>query len=129
MFFSFLNECFCNSTRVSNELGARNIDRAKNAMWVTVKLALLLALILDLALGFGHNIWSGFFSDDPEITQAYADLTPFLVIAIAFDAMQISLQGLYHYVLKVQIFYTYKFEIHGCRCDKRMWLATLGCIC
>ncbi|KAJ8556083.1 hypothetical protein K7X08_022841 [Anisodus acutangulus] len=40
------------STRVSNEIGAGNIGKAKQAMAVTLKLAILAALIVDTALGF-----------------------------------------------------------------------------
>src|SRR4051812_28494088 len=42
---------FC-STRVSNEIGAGNIDRAKNAVAVTMKLSVFLALSFILLLGF-----------------------------------------------------------------------------
>ncbi|KAK7856046.1 protein detoxification 19 [Quercus suber] len=43
------------STRVSNELGAGLPIRAKNAMGVSLKLSLLVAVLLGLAIGFGHN--------------------------------------------------------------------------
>ncbi|KAH9802593.1 protein DETOXIFICATION 19 [Citrus sinensis] len=79
--------------KVSNELGAGMIDRAKNAMAVTLKLVVLLALIIDLALTFGHNIWAGFFADSQEIVQEFASMTPFLVISITFDTLQCILLG------------------------------------
>ena len=50
------------SMRVSNELGAGNPNQAKSAMAVAIKLYVLLAVTVVLALGFGHNIWAGFFS-------------------------------------------------------------------
>ncbi|KAL9441194.1 hypothetical protein AB3S75_019801 [Citrus x aurantiifolia] len=81
------------STRVSNELGAGMIDRAKNAMAVTLKLVVLLALIIDLALTFGHNSWAGFFADSQEIVQEFASMTPFLVISTTFDTLQCILSG------------------------------------
>ncbi|TXG66889.1 hypothetical protein EZV62_008164 [Acer yangbiense] len=81
------------STRVSNEFGAGNIDRAKSAMAVTLKLSVLLALIVVLTLAFGHNIWAGFFSDSREIMKEFASLTPFLAISIAFDSVQGVLSG------------------------------------
>ncbi|KAI3702835.1 hypothetical protein L6452_28587 [Arctium lappa] len=81
------------STRVSNELGARNIDRAKNAMAVTLKLSVVLALIVVIALGFGHNIWAGFFSNSPVIINQYASMTPLLVISIILDSIQGVLSG------------------------------------
>ena len=40
---------------MSNELGAGLPIRAKNAMGVSLKLSLLVAVILVLAVGFGHN--------------------------------------------------------------------------
>ncbi|KAK0600256.1 hypothetical protein LWI29_013120 [Acer saccharum] len=81
------------STRVSNELGSGNLDRAKSAMLVTLKLSVLLALTFVLALAFGHNIWAGFFNDSPEIIEKFASLTPFLAISITFDSVQGVLSG------------------------------------
>ncbi|KAJ0046109.1 hypothetical protein Pint_04603 [Pistacia integerrima] len=81
------------STRVSNELGAGNVNRAKNAMAVTLKLSVLLALILVLALAFGHNIWASFFSDSTEIIKKFASLTPLLALSIMFDSVQGVLSG------------------------------------
>ncbi|KAJ9551476.1 hypothetical protein OSB04_015521 [Centaurea solstitialis] len=75
-------------TRVSNELGAGKIDRAKHAMGVTIKLSIVLALVVVIVLGFGHNIWAGFFSNSPVIIGHYASMTPFLLISIILDAIQ-----------------------------------------
>ena len=86
---------FCDSTRVSNEFGAGNIDKAKSAMAVSLKLTVLLALIVVSTLAFGHNIWAGFFSDSREIIKEFASLTPFLAISIAFDSVQNVLSDLY----------------------------------
>lgn len=78
---------------MSNELGAGNPDQAKNAMAVTVKLSVLLALVVVLALGFGHNIWAGFFSNSPEIIKEFASLTPLLALSITLDSVQGVLSG------------------------------------
>lgn len=94
------------STRVSNELGAGMIDRAKNAMAVTLKLVVLLALIIDLALTFGHNIWAGFFADSQEIVHEFASMTPFLVISITFDTLQCILSGFSHKNFLKSLIYT-----------------------
>ena len=83
-----------NSTRVSNELGAGNPERAKHAMSVTLKLSLLLGLCFVLALGFGHNIWIQFFSDSSTIKKEFASVTPLLAISILLDAIQGVLSGL-----------------------------------
>ncbi|KAA8526819.1 hypothetical protein F0562_008952 [Nyssa sinensis] len=81
------------STRVSNELGSGNPDRAKHAMAVTLKLAVLLALTIVLALAFGHDIWAGFFSNSSEIINQYASMTPLLIVSILFDCFQSVLSG------------------------------------
>lgn len=81
------------STRVSNELGEGNPDRAKNAMAVTLKLSVLLALLVVLALAFGHNIWAGLFSSSPTIAKEFASMAPFLAISITLDSVQGVLSG------------------------------------
>ncbi|RDX63061.1 Protein DETOXIFICATION 19, partial [Mucuna pruriens] len=81
------------STRVSNELGADNPERAKHAMNVTLKLSLLLGFCFVLALGFGHNIWIQMFSDSAKIKEEFASVTPLLAISILLDAVQGVLSG------------------------------------
>ncbi|GMJ11441.1 DETOXIFICATION 18 [Hibiscus trionum] len=81
------------STRVSNELGAGNPNKAKHAMAVALKLSILLVLAVVLSLALGHNIWSGFFSDSKSITYRFAKMTPLLVVSMAIDAVQGVLSG------------------------------------
>ncbi|CAI0628631.1 unnamed protein product [Linum tenue] len=81
------------STRVSNELGAGNTSRAKNAMAMTLKLSVLLALVVVLALGLGQNIWAGFFSDSSEIAVRFSSMVPLLAISITLDSVQGVLSG------------------------------------
>ncbi|KAM1874021.1 hypothetical protein ACFX13_007792 [Malus domestica] len=81
------------STRVSNELGAGNPEKAKNAMAVTLKLSILLALVVDLALAFGHNLWAGSFSDSSVIIKLFASMTPLLAVSIIADSVQGILSG------------------------------------
>ncbi|GMI78260.1 ABERRANT LATERAL ROOT FORMATION 5 [Hibiscus trionum] len=57
------------STRVSNELGAGNPNKAKHAMAVALKLSILLVLAVVLSLALGHDIWYGFFSNSKSITD------------------------------------------------------------
>ena len=83
----------CNSTRVSNELGAGNPGRARNAISVTLKLSLFLGLTVVWALSLGHNAWAGFFSDSPKVVEKFASLTPFLVVSITIDSIQGVLSG------------------------------------
>ncbi|KAI3457446.1 hypothetical protein Pfo_014109 [Paulownia fortunei] len=81
------------STRVSNELGAGNPNQARRAMAVTLKLTVLLALCVVLALSFGHNLWASTFSDSPVIINAFASMTPLLVVSISCDFVQGILSG------------------------------------
>ncbi|GMI68148.1 ABERRANT LATERAL ROOT FORMATION 5 [Hibiscus trionum] len=82
------------STRVSNELGAGNPNKAKHAMAVALKLSILLVLAIVLSLALGHDIWSGFFSNRKSIIDRFAKMTPLLVVSIAIDAVQGVLSGL-----------------------------------
>lgn len=81
------------STRVSNELGAGNTNRAKNAMSVSVKLSFLLAVVVVLALALGHNLWASFFSSSSNIIKEFASMTPFLAASIFIDSVQGVLSG------------------------------------
>ncbi|KAL1102756.1 hypothetical protein V6Z11_D05G387900 [Gossypium hirsutum] len=55
------------AARVSNELGAENPRKAKTAMAVSLKLSILLALTVVVALAFGHNIWAASFTNTASI--------------------------------------------------------------
>jgi MATE family multidrug resistance protein len=78
---------------VSNELGAGNANRAKNAMSVSLKLSVILALTVVLALALGHNIWASCFSNSSVIIKEFASMTPLLAISIFIDAVQGVLSG------------------------------------
>ncbi|XP_052884761.1 protein DETOXIFICATION 18-like isoform X2 [Gossypium arboreum] len=81
------------AARVSNELGAENPRKAKTAMAVSLKLSILLALIVVVALAFGHNIWAAFFTSTASIINQFASITPFLLISISIDSFQGILSG------------------------------------
>ncbi|KAI5411841.1 protein DETOXIFICATION 18 [Lathyrus oleraceus] len=81
------------STRVSNELGAGQPERAKHAMIVSLKLSLLLGFGFVLLLVFGHDIWIQLFSNSPIIKEEFASITPFLAISILLDSVQGVLSG------------------------------------
>ncbi|CAM8954583.1 unnamed protein product [Rhodiola kirilowii] len=81
------------STRVSNELGAGNRDRAKSATVVALQISVSLGVLVVILLALGHNIWAGFFSDSSEIIKAFALMTPFFVISIVLDSIQGVISG------------------------------------
>lgn len=88
-----MKNVYCGSTRVSNELGAGYPDRAKSAMFVSLKLSGFLAIIVVLALGFGHDLWARSFSDSQEIRNSFASMTPLLALSIILDSFQGVLSG------------------------------------
>ena len=78
---------------MSNELGAGNPEKGRQAMFVTLLLSILLGLTVVLLLASGHNTWAGFFSDSPVIIQAFASMTPLLTISVLADSVQGVLSG------------------------------------
>uniref|UniRef100_A0A0A9EZ95 Protein DETOXIFICATION n=2 Tax=Arundo donax TaxID=35708 RepID=A0A0A9EZ95_ARUDO len=81
------------STRVSNEIGAGNVDRAKNAVSVTMKLSVLLAISFVLLLAFGHDLWASLFSGSARIVSEFTGITPLMIISIVLDSAQGVLSG------------------------------------
>ncbi|KAL6614426.1 hypothetical protein ACP70R_036696 [Stipagrostis hirtigluma subsp. patula] len=81
------------STRVSNEIGAGDVEKAKNAVSVTMKLSVLLATTFVLLLAFGHDLWAGLFSGSVRIVSAFAAITPLMIISIVLDSAQGVLSG------------------------------------
>ncbi|RCV13149.1 hypothetical protein SETIT_2G324100v2 [Setaria italica] len=81
------------STRVSNEIGAGNVDRAKNAVSVTLKLSVFLALSFVLLLASGHTLWAGLFSGSATIASEFAAITPLMMVSIVLDSAQGVLSG------------------------------------
>jgi MATE family multidrug resistance protein len=82
-----------NSTRVSNELGAGSIDKAKKAVKVTLMLSILLGVTFLLLLGLGHNLWAGLFSNSETVISAFASMTPLLIGSVVLDSTQGVLSG------------------------------------
>ncbi|XP_021714420.1 protein DETOXIFICATION 18-like [Chenopodium quinoa] len=62
-------------------------------MGVTIKLSILLAMLISLALGLGRYIWGSFFSDNASIIKAFAALTPWICLSILLDSIQGVLSG------------------------------------
>ncbi|CAL5083114.1 unnamed protein product [Urochloa decumbens] len=81
------------STRVSNEIGAGNVDRAKNAVCVTLKLSVFLALTFVLLLASGHTLWARLFSGSATIASEFAAIAPLMTVSIVLDSAQGVLSG------------------------------------
>jgi MATE family multidrug resistance protein len=78
---------------VSNELGAGNVKGAKKATSVSVKLSLVLALGVVIAILVGHDAWVGLFSNSHVIKEGFASLRFFLAASITLDSIQGVLSG------------------------------------
>ena len=78
---------------MSNEIGAGNVDRAKNAVMVTMKLSVFLALSFILLLIVGHDLWASLFTESTVIVAKFAGITPLLTISIVLDSAQGVLSG------------------------------------
>ncbi|KAG8081290.1 hypothetical protein GUJ93_ZPchr0007g6173 [Zizania palustris] len=81
------------STRVSNELGAGNVDKAKKALAVTLVLSLLLGVAFLLLLGLGHDLWAELFSTSEAVISEFASMTPLLIGSVVLDSTQGVLSG------------------------------------
>lgn len=81
------------STRVSNELGARNIANAKKALTVSLALSLMLGVAFLLLLGLGHEVWVRLFSSSEAVVSAFASMTPLLIGSVVLDSTQGVLSG------------------------------------
>ncbi|XP_023641363.1 protein DETOXIFICATION 19-like [Capsella rubella] len=80
-------------TRVSNELGAENVKGAKKETLVSVKLSLVLAIGVVIAILIGHDGWVGLFSNSLVIKEEFASLKFFLAASITLDSIQGVLSG------------------------------------
>ncbi|KAG2631209.1 protein DETOXIFICATION 18-like [Panicum virgatum] len=81
------------STRVSNELGARNVAKAKKALTVSLALSLLLGAAFLLVLGLGHELWVRLFSSSEAVVSAFASMVPLLIASVVLDSTQGVLSG------------------------------------
>lgn len=78
---------------MSNEIGAGNVERAKHAVSVTLKLSVFLALSFVLLLASGHTLWAGLFSRSATIASEFAAITPLMMVSIVLDSAQGVLSG------------------------------------
>ncbi|XP_077244363.1 protein DETOXIFICATION 18-like [Tasmannia lanceolata] len=128
------------STRVSNELGAGNIDRAKKAVAVTVELSFVFSLAFVFTLALGHDIWASFFSNSQLIKKEFASMIALLSASLLLDSVQGVLSGVargcgwqhlvawtnlaafYIVGMPISILLAFKVKLHA----KGLWL---GLIC
>ena len=85
---------FC-STRVSNEVGAGNLEAAKVAVWAVILLAVVDAVTVGTVLFSCRYVLGEAFSNDKQVVDYVAVMTPLICISIVMDCLQGVLSGLF----------------------------------
>ena len=78
---------------MSNEIGAGNVAHAKNAVSVTLKLSVFLAVSFVALLALGHTQWARLFSGSATIVSEFAAIAPLMAVSIVLDSAQGVLSG------------------------------------
>ncbi|XP_028785538.1 protein DETOXIFICATION 9-like [Neltuma alba] len=82
------------STRVSNELGADNPTRARNAVRVALVIGIAEAVVLSTAFFFCRHILGYAYSSDLEVINYVAEMVPLLCISVSADSLAGILCGI-----------------------------------
>ncbi|KAK6146824.1 hypothetical protein DH2020_020693 [Rehmannia glutinosa] len=81
------------STRVSNELGAGNSQRARLAVYVAAAIATSEGLIIGTTTILVRHVWGKLFSNDKEVIRYVAKIIPLLALSDFLDGFQCVLSG------------------------------------
>ncbi|KAL6643271.1 hypothetical protein ACP70R_021452 [Stipagrostis hirtigluma subsp. patula] len=81
------------STRVSNELGAGQPQRAKLATRVVMYMALSEGLVITLTMTLLRSVWGYMYSNEQEVVTYIAKMLPILGISFFIDGLHSSLSG------------------------------------
>ncbi|KAK4723459.1 hypothetical protein R3W88_026238 [Solanum pinnatisectum] len=117
------------------------LSAAASYLWLllSLKLCVLLALVVDLALFFGHSAWAGLFSDSTEIIKEFATMMPLLLISFVLDffrgillgvargcgwqhlVMFINLATFYFIGMPISWLLAFKFNLHA----QGLWMGSI----
>lgn len=93
----FLGEYTCHfvlsSVRVSNELGAGNPRAAAFSVIVVTTISFIISIIFAIAILLLRNIISYAFTEGEEVSDAVAELCPFLAVSFILNGIQPVLSG------------------------------------
>lgn len=81
------------TTRIGNELGANNYNKAKICSYINVILALIISCIVSFILISFPTIWSKIYTNDIIIQNEVTKLIPLLSIYVIADGAQSALSG------------------------------------
>ena len=83
------------STRVSNEVGAGNLQAARIAVWAVTLLAVIDAVAVSTVLFSCRYVLGEAYSNDKQVVDYVAVMTPLICISIIMDSLQGVLSGLF----------------------------------
>lgn len=83
------------SVRVSNELGAGHPKSAAFSVLVVTFTSFIIALILAIIVLLLRHVISYVFTSGTTVSDAVAELTPFLAVAIILNGIQPVLSGMF----------------------------------
>ncbi|XP_034697401.1 protein DETOXIFICATION 12-like [Vitis riparia] len=81
------------STRVSNELGAGNPQKARLAVHAAVCLAVTEAIVISTTLFASRRVFGYVFSEEEEVVDYVTSIAPFLCLSVILDSVQGTLSG------------------------------------
>ncbi|KAH9650460.1 protein DETOXIFICATION 12 [Citrus sinensis] len=79
------------STRVSNELGAGNVQRARVAVYAVVFMAVMETIIVSASLFASRHVFGYVFSNEGQVVDYVTTMAPLVCLSVIMD----SLQGLF----------------------------------
>ncbi|XP_010544770.1 PREDICTED: protein DETOXIFICATION 12-like isoform X1 [Tarenaya hassleriana] len=82
------------STRVSNEIGARNPRTANLAVNAAMCITVTEAIVMASTLFFNRHTFGYFFSNEKEVIDYVATITPLLCLTVSLDSIQAVLSGI-----------------------------------
>ncbi|KAK4720506.1 hypothetical protein R3W88_010739 [Solanum pinnatisectum] len=81
------------STRVSNELGSGNPQRARISVFAVMLLTVMEAILISATLFGCRNIFGYIYNSEMEVVNYVAKIAPLLSLSVIMDALQASLSG------------------------------------
>ena len=94
MFFIVHNIPFC-SVRVSNELGAGNVEAAFFSVFVSVATYSIISIIFAIVFILCKNVLGYLFTSSPSVAERVSELVPFLTASILLNGIHAVLSGKY----------------------------------
>ncbi|XP_057809442.1 protein DETOXIFICATION 12-like isoform X2 [Salvia miltiorrhiza] len=82
------------STRVSNELGAGNADKARLVVWVAMFLAVAETVAVSILLLCLRHVLGRAYSNERQVVNYIAGMTPLICVSTITDSLQVVISGI-----------------------------------